>query len=270
MRKGVMVGDVDVVPTGTLAILDTAASASTATWIGHDGSGTYSGAHLSALTTTLNVVAGLTQSTADLQTWKNASGTNLSRVISDGTFLLPAGATGAVSVGLGAVGTGFWSNSAANIDLSFSGANRWRFETTQLTCFNTSCNLNFNNDASLSRISAAIVGVGTGAAGSVAGQIAATKMLAAGTAPTLGGACTTAAVGTLTDESGKISTTTTGVCTFTITFGTAYTTDAPSCSVQNNTTANLFVPSTSTTVLTGVGTTVSGDVISYSCRGHKP
>lgn len=93
--------------------------------------------------------------------------------------------------------------------------------------------------------------------------------LAGGTAPTLGGACSTSASGTLTDESGKVSTTTTGVCTFTITFGTAYTTDAPSCVAFNETTANLTRPSTTTTVLTVVVTTVSGDVVSYSCRGHR-
>jgi len=59
----------------TLSVLDaTPASGATATWIGHDGSGTYSGVHLSALTTSLKVVAGLTQGSTNLQEWQNNAG----------------------------------------------------------------------------------------------------------------------------------------------------------------------------------------------------
>lgn len=59
----------------TLSILDaTPASGSTATWIGHNGSGTYSGTNLSATATKLTVVAGLTQGATNLQEWTNASG----------------------------------------------------------------------------------------------------------------------------------------------------------------------------------------------------
>jgi hypothetical protein len=66
------------------------------------------------------------------------------------------------------------------------------------------------------------------------------------------------------DNSGKITANNAGSSTITLTFGTPYST-APSCVAQNNTTANILKPSTSTTQLVLTGTTGSGDVISYQC-----
>ncbi len=66
------------------------------------------------------------------------------------------------------------------------------------------------------------------------------------------------------DNAGKITANNAGSSTVTLTFGTAYST-APSCVAQNNTTANIVKPTSTTSTLTIVGTTGSGDVISYQC-----
>jgi hypothetical protein len=94
-----------------------------------------------------------------------------------------------------------------------------------------------------------------------------------GTPPTLSGACS-ATIGTnSTNAAGSITTTTTGSCAITLTFekvvmGTAG--NAWSCQFSNLTTANLFrqTGSLSTTAASGVGVTISGDVISYLCAAY--
>jgi len=66
------------------------------------------------------------------------------------------------------------------------------------------------------------------------------------------------------DNAGKITANNAGSSTITLTFGTAYST-APACVAQNNTTANILKPTSTVSALTLVGTTGSGDVISYQC-----
>lgn len=187
----------------TLSILDaTASTGSTATWIGHDGSGTYSGVHLSALTTSLKVVAGTVQGSTNLQEWQNNSGTALTVIQSDGRMV-------AAEVRVGA-STSAWSmgyNSPQVITGSSNAIINW-----------TSGAFTATPDTSLSRIGAGIVGVGTGAAGSVAGtlQAATLQALGAGTAsnPMLlgsgtwftGGSATTTKPYLLIEPSGTTST----------------------------------------------------------------
>lgn len=68
------------------------------------------------------------------------------------------------------------------------------------------------------------------------------------------------------DSMGKVTSTVTAAATITVTFATAFTL-APACVSNNGTTANLTKSSSTTTVLTITGTTVSGDSISYICLG---
>lgn len=93
-------------------------------------------------------------------------------------------------------------------------------------------------------------------------------LVVSGAVPTLDTGCGTGTLATgSSDGSGKITTNTTGACTIVLTFGTAWT-RAPSCSVNNETTANLSRSTTTTTTATLTGTTVSGDVWSYHCIGY--
>lgn len=70
-----------------------------------------------------------------------------------------------------------------------------------------------------------------------------------------------------TDSAGKVTSTTTGVATITVTFAGTFI-NGTSCTANNNTTANIVRSSSTTTILTIVGTTVTGDVISYQCLGY--
>lgn len=69
------------------------------------------------------------------------------------------------------------------------------------------------------------------------------------------------------DSAGKISVNNTGASTITITFSVAWT-RAPSCQVQNETTANLARPTSTTTQVVFAGTTVTGDKFAYVCMGY--
>lgn len=81
-----------------------------------------------------------------------------------------------------------------------------------------------------------------------------------------GGGCSI--VGHSSDSFGRVTTTTTGAVSITITFGSGFT-NAPACSANNETTGNLI---RATSVGTGsmilVGTTASGDTISWTCGGR--
>lgn len=93
-------------------------------------------------------------------------------------------------------------------------------------------------------------------------------LIASGTAPTIDTGCGTGTLATgASDGAGKITTNTTGACTIVMTFGVAWS-RAPSCHVNNETTANLSRATTTTTTATFTGTTVTGDVWSYSCDGY--
>lgn len=90
------------------------------------------------------------------------------------------------------------------------------------------------------------------------------RILKLGT-PTVGGSGTI--VTGSKDSFGKATTATTGVSTITVTFSAGAFSNAPSCMAENETTANLQRASTTTTVLTIVGTTVAGDSIAWHCGG---
>lgn len=201
----------------TLSILDaTPASGATATWIGHDGSGTYSGVHLSALTTSLKVVAGLTQGATNLQEWQNSSGTVLARVdpsgniVSIGSLYAGAGSVGAPAFSFTSAATSGMYYTVSGIQFAFAGVQKLNIGTTGLSA-TAYADFNWNSfklqegadsgylalssgsimrwqsatsvatgspDTSLSRIApGGIVGVGTGAAGSVAGKVKLTEVI---------------------------------------------------------------------------------------------
>lgn len=69
------------------------------------------------------------------------------------------------------------------------------------------------------------------------------------------------------NSSGKLTTTTTGAVSITVTFSSAFT-NAPACPVTNETTANLFRGTSTTTTLVISGVAVAGDTLSYNCVGH--
>lgn len=91
------------------------------------------------------------------------------------------------------------------------------------------------------------------------------KVLLDATSSCAGSGCVLAAGSSPT--SGKVTTTTTGVATITITFQATWTT-APACHATNETTANILKATSTTTTLVITGTTVASDSIAYSCVGH--
>lgn len=157
----------------TLSVLDaTAASGATATWIGHDGSGTYSGVHLSALATSLKVVAGLTQGSANLQEWQNSSGTVLASISTAGlsvpvagigTFTVDSNGASFSSNGSFRASTGLIADTSG-LSMKATGLLAW---SSAATWFGAAF------DTSLSRCTstAGCVAVGTGTAGSTAGTL---------------------------------------------------------------------------------------------------
>lgn len=120
------------------------------------------------------------------------------------------------------------------------------------------------------------IGVGTGldiatsscATAANCRDLRARHIVASGTVPTIDTGCGTGTLATgASDGAGKITTNTTGVCTIVMTFGVAWA-RAPSCHVNNETTANLSRATTTTTTATFTGTTGPGDIWSYSCDGY--
>jgi hypothetical protein len=102
----------------------------------------------------------------------------------------------------------------------------------------------------------------------IVGDLTLRHPVGAGTGPSLDTGCGTGTLATgSSDMAGKITTNTTGACTIVLTFGTAWG-RAPSCAVNNETTANLSRSTTTTTTATLSGTTVTGDVWSYHCIGY--
>lgn len=69
------------------------------------------------------------------------------------------------------------------------------------------------------------------------------------------------------DSAGKVTSTATGAASIVLTFSTAFQ-NAPACFANNETTANLTRATSTTTQVTLAGTTVTSDVISYTCIGY--
>lgn len=89
-----------------------------------------------------------------------------------------------------------------------------------------------------------------------------------GTSPGISNTCggETLATGS-SSNAGKVTAKTTGACTITLTFATAFT-RAPACNATNETTANLIRAVGSTTTVVISGTTVTNDVVSYTCLSY--
>jgi len=125
-------------------------------------------------------------------------------------------------------------------------------------------------DTNISRDGAGIFDFGTGATFSTAGRVKAAGYMSVGTTFTSNAGCSeTSLAGGAT--AGKYNSGTTGTCTVVITMGNSAT--APngwSCKANDLTTVadTQNQTATSTTTATISGTTVSGDVINFSCIGY--
>lgn len=128
-----------------------------------------------------------------------------------------------------------------------------------------------SNDISLSRVSAGIVGVGTGAAASTGGALELAGNISVGTKfTTSGGGCSVSSTaGGAT--AGEILVSTTGTCTTTITMNGATGLTAPNgwaCSGNDmNTGAIVTTTATNATTATISLATTSGNTIIFSCVG---
>lgn len=135
-------------------------------------------------------------------------------------------------------------------------------------CSTASTNCFSGGDTSISRAAANVLAVGTGSAGSTAASLRAASYQSGGTKFTASGCSNSTTVGGAT--AGTFVSGTTGTCTVTITMNGATGLTAPngwSCHASDQTTpANLIAQSaSSTTTATITGTTVTNDVISFSC-----
>jgi hypothetical protein len=110
--------------------------------------------------TKLTVKAGAGQSSTDLQQWQNSSGTVLAKVDTNG-YLTSVSYTGDYFVG---------TSSRIGMDSSISSP-YFAVNTSGAYKFSSTGAWTGTADTSLSRISAGVVGVGTGSAGSTAGEI---------------------------------------------------------------------------------------------------
>jgi len=162
---------------------------------------------------------------------------------------------------------------SAGVDKVRWSSNQFKIASDQVFGFRDNVNATSGaTDASLSRIAAKGIGLGSGAAASVDGYAQAAGYMAnGGTKFTASGCSNSTTVGGAT--AGKFSSGTTGACTVVITMNGATGLTAPTgwaCSASDLTTpANLMSQSaSSTTTATITGTTVSGDVISFSCIGY--
>lgn len=180
--------------------------------------------------------------------------------------------------GIGTVGAadlfGFFSQANVPANFSINGFGIASdagifWSSTNKSSFNTGV----TGDVGLRRNAAGLLDVTQGTAAdcgtaSNCRDVRLRHLIASGTAPTIDTGCGTGTLATgASDGSGKITTNTTGACTIVLTFGVAWA-RAPSCSVNNETTANLSRSTTTTTTATLTGTTVSGDVWSYHCIGY--
>ena len=91
---------------------------------------------------------------------------------------LGAGAVGTPSITFGDADTGLWSVIAGAVSLSADGSEKFRVQSTDSYFFSSNLHVlgtigfqSSSEDAALSRISAGVIGVGTGAAGSFAGTL---------------------------------------------------------------------------------------------------
>lgn len=211
--------------------------------------------------TTLTLTAGSSQSSTNLFEIKtNAAALNAALNSSATTWHMRTG----LNVWSAApVGSGFLQ--AAYQDSAL-------FATGKGIIFSSTNQADGTPDASLSRISAGVIGAGTGATGSVAGsERAASFQASGGTKFTISGCSAGTTVGGA--SAGTFVSGTTGACTVTITINGATGLTAPtgwSCFAANQTTpANIFSQSGSTTTTaTFTGTTVTNDVISFGCLGY--
>lgn len=154
--------------------------------------------------------------------------------------------------------------------LQGGSANVYIFDDSSLMSMASAFNMRWTNglaggtaDSNLSRISAGVIGVGTGSQGSVAGAIEAQTFIAGGSPPTLTGTCITGS-----QVGGNTAGSFTAACTaqtVIITFATT----APNgwaCNAQDESTSADLLKQTahSTTSCTLSGTTGTGNVIVFN------
>lgn len=231
----------------------------------------------------------LTAATLALRTRNDAESSGLSAIsiLRSGTSLTST--TFNIGDGAGVGGTFVFSNGGEGATLSFTTADTVSLTSAAATsgfiirnAANGSLFLGTNDlnrlvliadGSGFNPITDNVTSLGTGSKryvnGYIQSVIAATVSSASGAiiqtgTPVAGGNGTL--VASSTDTAGKVLSTTTGAATITVTFAAAFA-HAPACTTSNETTANLARASSSTTVLTISGVTVTGDSLSYSCLG---
>lgn len=136
--------------------------------------------------------------------------------------------------------------------------------------WNSTVNPTTAPDLAISRSAGGVLAVGTGTAGNTTGKIKTAAYMSVGTKFTASGCSNSGTVGGAT--AGRFTSGTTGACTVTITMGdTATAPNGWSCTASDQTTpANIYDQTTggSTTTAVLTGTTVTNDVISFSCIGY--
>lgn len=159
-------------------------------------------------------------------------------------------------------GTTPWCFSSLAINMLSGGALSW----------NSTSSANTNTqDTSITRSAASVISVDGATKGDTKGKVKAAAYISVGTKFTATGCSNSTTVGGAT--AGKLTSGTTGVCTFTVTMGDSATSpngwhcgDAENLTTTPIAFANLIQQTASTTTTaTFSGTTVSGDVIEFGC-----
>lgn len=159
--------------------------------------------NVSSSTTVPLTVKGAASQSANLQEWQNSSGTVLSAFDSAGRLQVKANTINAqglvfydssYGIGMDASDLVIWGNSGQGVSIKkyaasgYNGTNFFRFDSAASTLGATSTSLiGWSSgstltayDTAFSRISAGVIGVGTGAAGSTAGSLSMTGLTLAG------------------------------------------------------------------------------------------
>lgn len=205
-----------------------------------------------------------------------AAGTSTNPAIITNVFNLPDGSTAAPAYSFTAnAGSGMYESSGSPI-IARQGANiagafstGWQMTATLVTGWGSSA-IGGAFDTAISRGAAGVVDVGTGAAANTSGKLKAAGYMSVGTKFTTDAGCGTVTTLLGGATAGSFHSNATS-CTVVVTMGdTATAPNGWACRANDLTTTadTVIQTATSTTTATFSGTTVSGDVINFSCIGY--
>lgn len=221
-----------------------------------------------------SITSALFTNAAALSITTTASNGNISLTPNGtGVILFPAGANTTPAITISTAGNGFYASGTNIIDISLATVRAYSFQGGGLFfMLNNAATIIMggSQDVALGRAGAGKLAVtlGTTDCSTVAfcGDLTLRSIVASGTTPTI----SSGTIGTgARNSAGFFTSTTTGAYTGTLTFNGTTAPVGWSCGVSNQTTANLFRQTSSTTTTAAfAGTTVSGDVISYTCVAY--